>query len=84
MSAATDYARRVLTAVVGADTVSGLADDTAFFDQKLVDSLQIVEIIGYLEDDLGLEVAGEDLTPENFGSINGIAAYLVAKGAVAA
>ena len=84
MSASADYVRHVLAAVVGQETTAGISDDLPFFDRGVIDSLQIVEIIGFLEDDLGLEVEGEDLSPENFGSINGMAAYLVAKGAVSA
>ncbi len=82
MEPGVEYVRGALAAVVGADVAAGIPDDVQFLDRGLIDSLQIVEIIGYLEDDRGVEVAGEDLTPENFGSISGIARFLVAKRAI--
>jgi acyl carrier protein len=82
MSASIDYVRRVLSSVVGPDRTARISDDLPFFERGVIDSLQIVEIIGFLEDDLDLEVEGEDLTPQNFGSIAGLARFLVAKGAV--
>ena len=82
MAPGVEYVRQALAAVVGADVVAGIPDDVQFLDRGLIDSLQIVEIIGYLEDDRGVEVAGEDLTPENFGSISGMARFLVAKRAI--
>lgn len=84
MSGSVDYVRHVLASVVGSDTVKGITDDLPFFDRGIIDSLQIVEIIGFLEDDLDFEVAGEDLSPENFGSIAGMAEFLVEKGKLTA
>jgi acyl carrier protein len=76
------YVRQMMSAIVGAHVVEAIADDTAFFERGIVDSLQLVEIIGYVEGDLDIEIAGEDLSPENFGSIAGMARFLTAKGVI--
>lgn len=76
------YVRQMMSAIVGAQIVDGLADDAAFFERGIIDSMQIVEIIGYVESDLGIEIAGEELSPENFGSIAGLARFLTAKGVI--
>jgi acyl carrier protein len=68
--------RRILASVVGSDVVESLADDEQFFARGVVDSLHLVEIIDYLQSDLGIAVSGEDLSPEHFGSINGIARFV--------
>jgi acyl carrier protein len=68
--------RRVLRAVVGRDVVDSLDDDEPFFDRGIVDSLHLVEIIDHIQHDLGIDVAGRDLSPENFGSISAMARFL--------
>jgi acyl carrier protein len=80
----TDAAREVrviLASVVGEGTVASLADDDQFFSRGMIDSLQLVEIIERFQVGLGIEVAGEDLSPENFGSISGMATFLERKRA---
>ena len=80
MSAASE-ARAILASVVGEDVVVSLQDDEQFFSRGVIDSLQLVEIIQRVEQELGAEVSGEDLLPENFGSIAGMASFLERKQA---
>jgi acyl carrier protein len=68
--------RLVLASVVGGDVVDSLKDDELFFDRGIIDSLQLAEIIDRFQSDFGIAVAGEDLSPENFGSITGMARFL--------
>jgi acyl carrier protein len=75
MSAASE-ARAILVSVAGDDVVASLSDDEQFFSRGVIDSLQLVEIIQRVEQELGEEVSGEDLLPENFGSIAGMASFL--------
>jgi acyl carrier protein len=46
----------------------------------LIDSLGITELVGFLESKFGVTVADEDLTPENFRSIDSIVAFVARKG----
>lgn len=81
MSSAVGEVRSILASVVGDDIVSSLHDDDPIFGHGVVDSLHLVEIIDRLEGGLGIEVGGEDLSPQNFGSIAGMAAFLERKRA---
>ena len=53
--------------------------DDSFMDSGLIDSTGILEGLTFLEDEYGLEVDDDDLTPENFDSVSNIARYVVAK-----
>ena len=76
MDSAVGDVRLVLASVLGRDVVDSLDDDEPFFDRGIVDSLHLVEIIDHFQGDLGIDVAGEELSPENFGSITGMARFL--------
>ncbi len=72
----------VLASVVGSEIVDSLEDDQPFFEQGVVDSLHLVEIIDRFKSSLGIDVSGQELSPENFGSITGMARFLQAKRAL--
>lgn len=74
-------ARRILAAVVGDDVVASLTDEDQLFSRGVIDSLQLVEIIERLQSELGIEIDGEDLSPENFGSVAAMARFLERKQA---
>lgn len=58
--------------------VDFLESDT-MMDDGILDSLTIVQIIGELSVEYDIEFAFEDLTPENFNSIDGIVALVERK-----
>jgi acyl carrier protein len=45
----------------------------------LVDSLGVVRLIAYIEDDLGVTIPPGEITIENFGTVNAIGTYLGSK-----
>ena len=57
----------------------GLADDTSFLDQGVIDSTGVLELVTHLEATYGIKVKDEELVPENLDSINAIAVYLEKK-----
>ena len=71
--------RMLLASVVGREVADSLDEDELLFAQGIVDSLHLVQIVDGFQRDFGVEVAGHDLSPENFGSIGGMARYLQAK-----
>jgi acyl carrier protein len=71
--------RQLLASVVGDEPVAALGDDELLFEHGVVDSLHLVEIVDRFQADLGVEVGGPDLSPENFGSIAGMAGFLASK-----
>lgn len=51
-------------------------EDANFIDEELIDSFDIIELISAIEDEYGIEIAGEDITPENFENIASIEALI--------
>jgi len=58
----------------GADA---LDDDTPLLEQGVVDTTGILEVALFVEDTYGILVTQDDLTPENFGSVRAISAFVV-------
>jgi acyl carrier protein len=48
---------------------TSLRDDLALLESGIVDSLGILDVVAFLEQTFCIKVEDEDLTPENFGSI---------------
>ena len=57
----------------------GFGSDDSFLEHGIIDSTGILELVSHLEETYGIEVADEELNPDNFDSINKIAAYLARK-----
>src|SRR5262249_26961042 len=72
-------ARQVLASVIGSDVVDSIQDDDRFFDDQVIDSLQLMELVEAFQSRFGVEVTGKDLSPENFGSIDGMAEFLTSR-----
>lgn len=58
---------------------NGLADETSFLEQGIVDSTGVLELVAHLEKSYAIKVKDEELVPENLDSINAITAYLEKK-----
>ncbi len=56
-----------------------LSDDTSLIRTGVVDSTGILEIIGFLETEFGIEVGDRDAVPANLESIGRIAAFVARK-----
>lgn len=56
-----------------------LTDDVSFLEKGLIDSTGVLEIVAHLEQTYGLSVEDEELVPQNFDSINNLAAYVSRK-----
>jgi methoxymalonate biosynthesis acyl carrier protein len=54
------------------------SEDTDLFETGLLDSLMFVELLIHVEEHLGVTVSLEQLEPDNFRSINRIAAFVLA------
>ncbi|KGJ20302.1 acyl carrier protein [Paracoccus sanguinis] len=54
----------------------GIAADTPLFSTGLLDSVTMIQLIGYLEDRTGQNVGAADVTLENFDSAGRIMAYV--------
>ena len=47
-------------------------EDTALFSMGLIDSLNVIELVTFVEEQLGLSVAPREITLENFDSVGQI------------
>jgi acyl carrier protein len=56
-----------------------LANDTSLLDTGILDSLSLLRLVVFLEEQFGITMGDADLLPENFGSVNAICAYLRAR-----
>jgi len=69
----------LLATFVGSEVVEALGDDDLIFQQGVIDSLHLVELIDGFSAKLHVEVEAQELTPENFESVAAMARYLTQK-----
>jgi acyl carrier protein len=58
---------------------NGLADDTSFLEAGILDSTGVMEVVAFLEQQFGVRVDDDELTPENLDSIASIGAFVYRK-----
>lgn len=54
-------------------------EDASLIENGLVDSLGVLEIVGFIEEQFQLEVQDEDLTSDNLDSVNKIVRFVERK-----
>lgn len=52
------------------------ADDASFLEEGIVDSVGIMELVAFVEENFNVKVKDEDITPENFDSVDRLAEYI--------
>ena len=50
--------------------------NTPLFSEGLIDSFGLVSLITFISDETGIEIDDDDLTLENFDTVNRVVAYL--------
>lgn len=53
-----------------------VSDDDNLLETGVIDSLGVLEIVTFLQEEFSLEVQDDDLTPENFQSISSVARFV--------
>ena len=56
-----------------------LEDSSHLLEEGVLDSLGVLELVNFLQDEHGIPIDDEELVPENFASIDAIAAFVEAK-----
>lgn len=64
----------LLKDINGKDSVSDFNMD--LFENDMLDSLGIAQLVSALEENFGIEIDPEDILPENFSTINEIEALI--------
>lgn len=53
-----------------------LDNDESFLEAGIVDSLGVLELVTFVEEEFNLQVADEEIVPDNFDSVNRLADYI--------
>ena len=56
-----------------------IKEDTRLFAEGIFDSLGFLSLVSYLSDEFGIDVSNDELSEENFESINAIVAFIMKK-----
>ena len=54
----------------------GFTDDASFLEEGIVDSQGVMELVMFVEDQFKISVADEDITPDNFDSVQLLADFV--------
>ncbi|RME01250.1 MAG: acyl carrier protein [Calditrichaeota bacterium] len=53
-----------------------LTADTDLLNQGIVDSMGILDLVSYMEENFGIQVSDEEITPENFRTLNTLTEFV--------
>jgi acyl carrier protein len=53
-----------------------LNDKTLLLEEKIIDSVGMLELMAFVEATFGIEVPDEDITPDHFGTISRLVNYI--------
>jgi acyl carrier protein len=59
--------------------IDKIKEDTLIFEEGIFDSLGFLSLISFLDEEFGVEVGNDELSEENFESINAIVAFIAKK-----
>jgi len=57
------------------------SDDASFLEEGIVDSMNLLEIVGFVEERFGIKIESNHIVPENFDSVSKLAAFIVSMAA---
>lgn len=52
------------------------ADDASLLEAGIIDSTGVLEVVAFLEEKFGVEVADDDLTPENLDTVDRLVEFV--------
>ncbi len=71
--------RYVLENFLFSDDESKLQNEASFLEEGVVDSTGVLELVLFVEETFDLTVEDDEILPENFDSVNQLAAYVRTK-----
>ncbi len=64
------------------DEDEAFSDSESFLESGLIDSTGILEVISFLEETYRIEIADEEMIPDNLDSVERVARFVVSKKAL--
>lgn len=61
-----------------------LTDTDQLLERGIIDSMGVLELISFVQEEFSVQVSDSDVTEENFGTLSGIARYILSKRGVPA
>ena len=58
-----------------------LGDDVSFLEEGIVDSTGVLELVLFAEETFNVTVDDEEIVPDNFDTVNSLAAFIQRKAA---
>lgn len=62
------------------DDESALGNEESLLEKGVIDSTGVMELVAFLEDEYKIQVADDELVPENLDSVQNIVAFVGGKG----
>jgi acyl carrier protein len=79
MDLRTELERFISTELVADGEARPLSPDDDLLDGGIIDSAGILQLVGHLEERFGFQVSDDELTAENFRTIDDLARFVEAK-----
>jgi len=70
---------RIRGFIVDSFFVEELSDDDSFLRKSIIDSLGMLELIAFLEEEFGIKITDAELVPENLDSLARVCAFVEKK-----
>ena len=55
------------------------SDDDSFLENGIIDSTGVLELVLFLEENFGIKVEDDEVTPDNLDSLNNVKKYIESK-----
>ena len=68
--------QHIADAILFSENGYEFADGDSFLEHGILDSMGVMELVHFVEESYGIKVANHDLTPDNFDSVERLAAYI--------
>ena len=52
------------------------SDTTSLLEEGIIDSMNLLQLVTFVEEKFGVQVEDQDIVPDNFDSVSKIAAYI--------
>lgn len=61
------------------EEIDSLPEDASFLEAGIIDSTGVLELVCFLESTFGIEIADDEMLPENLDSIRAVSTYVQRK-----